>query len=182
MRLALCLAPVLAGSACAGPTLRPETAVGTGAISREAGGLQVSVEAEAWHARPRKLPDYVLPFLIRLKNGGAGPVVIARNDFLVLDDANRQFLPLPPAEIVTLLGATRPLGSRSLPQSVLPAPPPVGPFSAPNWESPWDNTEPTRATSSQRPWQKGPFRLGRRPRALSTFPTLRPASSLCVPC
>jgi hypothetical protein len=28
MRIALCLVPVLAGSACAGPTLHPETAVG----------------------------------------------------------------------------------------------------------------------------------------------------------
>jgi len=104
MRLALCLVPVLAGSACAGPTLYPETAAGTGAMVREAGGLQVSVEAEAWHARPKKLPDYVLPFLVRLRNGGAGPVVIARTDFLVLDDANRQYLPLPPAEVVSMLG------------------------------------------------------------------------------
>ena len=94
--------PLLA--ACAGPMLRPETPTGTGAIVQEMPSLQISVEAEAWHGRPRSLPDHVLPFLIALRNTGTTPVNIARGDFLLLDDANRQSLPLAPSEVVTLLG------------------------------------------------------------------------------
>ena len=66
--------------------------------------LRVSVEAEAWNGRPRNLPDYVLPFLIILKNTGTAPVAVTRADFLLLDEANRQYLPLAPSEVVTLLG------------------------------------------------------------------------------
>lgn len=99
----LCLLLVVA-SGCAGPGLRPEKAPGAGTYSQEAGGLRVSVEAEAWHGRPRKLTDYILPFLVQIRNSGPNPVTIARSDFLVLDNSSRQYLPLPPADVVALLG------------------------------------------------------------------------------
>ncbi len=89
---------------CAGPTLRPATSVGTGAVVQEAPGLRISVEAEAWHGRPRSLPEHVLPFLVQLKNAGSAPLTIQRTDFVLLDDANRQYVPLAPSEVVTLLG------------------------------------------------------------------------------
>lgn len=66
--------------------------------------LRISVEAEAWNGRPRSLPEYVLPFLIILRNSGTAQLIITRADFLLLDDANRQYLPLAPSEVVTLLG------------------------------------------------------------------------------
>lgn len=91
-------------SGCAGPTLRPATSVGTGPIVQEAPGLRISVEAEAWHGRPRSLPEHVLPFLVQLKNAGSAQVTIQRTDFVLLDDANRQYIPLAPSEVVTLLG------------------------------------------------------------------------------
>lgn len=98
------LGALAAVSGCAGPTLRPATSVGTGAIVQEASGLRISVEAEAWHGRPRSLPEHVLPFLVQLKNAGSAPLTIQRTDFLLLDDANRQYVPLAPSEVVTLLG------------------------------------------------------------------------------
>ncbi|MBI3084430.1 MAG: hypothetical protein HYY88_01650 [candidate division NC10 bacterium] len=91
-------------SGCGGPTLRPATSVGTGAIVQEAPGLRISVEAEGWHGRPRSLPDHVLPFLVQLKNTGSAQVTIQRTDFVLLDDSNRQYVPLAPSEVVTLLG------------------------------------------------------------------------------
>jgi hypothetical protein len=91
-------------AACAGPTLHPETRAGTGAILQEMPSLRVSVEAEAWNGRPRNLPDYLLPFLILLTNTGTAPVAVTRADFLLLDDANRQYSPLAPSEVVALLG------------------------------------------------------------------------------
>lgn len=94
----------MALGACAGPALRPLTPVGTGPVIQEAAGLWVSVEAEAWRGRPRTLPDFVLPFLVLLRNTGTARVSVTREDFLLLDDANRQYFTLAPAEVVTLLG------------------------------------------------------------------------------
>ncbi len=98
-------------AACASPPLRPETAAGTGAIVQEAAGLRVAVEAEAWHGRPKRLTDYVLPFLVQVKNTGNTAATIERTDFLLLDDARRQYAPLPPSEVIVLLnGRTSGLG------------------------------------------------------------------------
>ncbi len=91
-------------SACSGPTFRPEASLGTGAVVQETLSLRISVEAEAWRGRPRSLPDYVLPFFISLKNTGSAPLTILRTDFSLLDEANRQYFALAPAEVVTMLG------------------------------------------------------------------------------
>ncbi|MBI4572758.1 MAG: hypothetical protein HY713_05670 [candidate division NC10 bacterium] len=95
---------LLAVSACATPTLRPATPTGTGPVIQDVQGLRIAVEAEAWHGRPRTLPDHILPFLILVRNNGGAAVTIRRSDFLLLDDANRQYIPLAPAEVVTMLG------------------------------------------------------------------------------
>ena len=95
---------MLLGSACAGQSLHPETAPGTPAIVQEAAGLRLSVEPGAWKGRPSNLPDYVLPFLVGITNGTARPVTLSRTDFFLLDEANRQYLPLPPIEVVSLVG------------------------------------------------------------------------------
>lgn len=68
------------------------------------------MEAEAWNGRPKSLPDHVLPFLVRITNGAARPVTLSRTDFFLLDEANRQYLPLPPIEVVSLLGGRAPSG------------------------------------------------------------------------
>jgi hypothetical protein len=91
-------------AACAGPTLRPQTPSGTGAIVQEMPSLQVSVEAGAWSGQPRSLPDSVLPFLIVLRNTGSTPLATTRADFLLLDDTQRQYSPLAPSEVATLVG------------------------------------------------------------------------------
>jgi hypothetical protein len=97
------LAAAVTLGACAGPQLRPEGAAGTGTIVQAIAGLQVSVEAEAWHGRPGWLTDHVLPFRVQVTNTGAVPAMIQRMDFLLLDDANRQYAPSPPSEVVVLL-------------------------------------------------------------------------------
>jgi hypothetical protein len=103
-RRLLMLALLALIAACAGPTPRPQTRTGTGAIVQEMPSLHVSVEAEAWNGQPRNLPEYILPFLVILQNTGTAPVAVTRADFFLLDDANRQYLPLAPSEVVTLLG------------------------------------------------------------------------------
>ncbi len=96
------LAAAVGLAACTGPQLRPESAAG-GAIVLAAHDLQVSVEAGAWRSRPRWLTNYVLPFRIQVRNAGAAPVRVLRADFFLLDDVNRQSLPLPPAEVIIML-------------------------------------------------------------------------------
>jgi hypothetical protein len=91
-------------AACAGPTLRAQTLTGIGPSVQEMPSLRVSAEAEAWNGRPRSLPDSVLPFLITLRNTGSTPLATTRADFFLLDDANRQYAPLAPSEVVTLVG------------------------------------------------------------------------------
>ena len=101
------LALILAGlSACGGPTLYPATPAGSGAIVQEAPGLRTSVQAGAWQGRPGSLTGYVLPFLVSLRNTGTAQVSIARTDFSLLDDANRQYLPLAPIEVVAIMGGS----------------------------------------------------------------------------
>jgi len=91
-------------AACPGPTLHPQIPAGTGAFVQEMPPLQLSIQADAWDGRPRSLPEYVLPFLILLRNTGKASVNITLADFLLLDDADRQYFPLAPTEVVTLLG------------------------------------------------------------------------------
>lgn len=93
-------------SACAVPAPYLATPSGTGAILQERPGLRLSVEVNAWQGRPSSLAGYVLPFLVTLRNTGAAPVTIARTDFSLLDDANRQYLPLVPTEVVAIMAGS----------------------------------------------------------------------------
>ena len=76
-------------------------------VVREAQGLRIAVETGAWSARPRSLPEPVLPLLVVLTNTGGRGVSIAREDFALLDQAHRQSSPIPPAEVVAILGGAR---------------------------------------------------------------------------
>jgi hypothetical protein len=105
---AVCL--MLAACGAGGPNLVPAAPAGPGPIVQELSGLRISVAAGAWQGRPRSLPDRVLPLLVSVHNTGERPVSVSRGDFFLLDDANRQYLPLPPTEVVALLGSA-PSGS-----------------------------------------------------------------------
>jgi hypothetical protein len=90
--------------ACAGPALVPDVPGMAGPILQEVPGLRVSVEIGAWNARPSGLTDTVLPLLVTLRNTGTHPVTVARQDFALLDQANRQYLPIPPADVAAMYG------------------------------------------------------------------------------
>jgi len=90
--------------ACAGPALVPDVPGMAGPILQEVPGLRVAVEIGAWNARPSGLTDTVLPLLVTLRNTGTHPVTVARQDFALLDQANRQYLPIPPADVTAMYG------------------------------------------------------------------------------
>jgi len=104
-RLRLLLLAVGAGlAACAQPALVPDVPGAAGPILQEVPGLQVAVEVGAWNARPSSLPDTVLPLLVTLSNTGGRPVAVARQDFALLDQANRQYSSIHPADVAAMFG------------------------------------------------------------------------------
>jgi hypothetical protein len=90
--------------ACAGPALGPDAPGMAGPILQEVPGLLVAVEVGAWKAPPGGLPDTVLPLQVTLRNTGTRPVMAARQDFALLDQSNRQYLPIPPADVAAMYG------------------------------------------------------------------------------
>jgi hypothetical protein len=94
--LPLLLALAVAG--CTGPGVQPEPAQRTGAVSREEGGLHMTVETGAWHGRPANLTASVLPLRISIRNGGTLPVRIARDAFLLVGAGGQQYRPFQPTE------------------------------------------------------------------------------------
>jgi hypothetical protein len=96
------------GGCASGPTIQPASPESIGPISREAPGLHIAVDAAAWQGRPRTLTDRILPLLVAIRNTGPGPLTLARSDFLLLDETNRQYLPLAPPDVVIMLGGPAP--------------------------------------------------------------------------
>jgi hypothetical protein len=91
-------------AACADKPFVPESPHAAGPILQEVPGLLVAVESDAWRGRPSGLPDTVLPLLVTLRNAGTRPVAVARQDFALLDHANRQYLPIPPGDVAAMYG------------------------------------------------------------------------------
>lgn len=101
---AVLLVLVAALAACAPPAFVPDSPQAAGPLIHEVPGFVVAVETGAWTARPSSLPDTVLPLLVTLRNAGDRPVVVARQDFILLDQANRQFSSIHPADVAAMFG------------------------------------------------------------------------------
>ena len=89
---------------CSGASVAPASPEAVGPLRHEIAGLRVSVETDAWTARPGRLADTVFPLRITLLNTSAHPVTIARQDFVLLDQSNRQHLPIPSADVMAMFG------------------------------------------------------------------------------
>jgi len=89
---------------CGGASVAPAPPEAVGSLRQEIAGLHVVVETDAWTARPGRLADTVFPLRITLLNTGAHPVAIARQDFVLLDQSNRQYLPIPSADVMAMFG------------------------------------------------------------------------------
>jgi hypothetical protein len=90
--------------ACAQPVLVPDTPAAAGPLFQEVSGLAITVEADAWRARPSGLTDTVIPLLVTVRNTGTLPVAVARQDFALLDQGNRQYSPIPAADVAAMYG------------------------------------------------------------------------------
>ena len=83
---------------------------GRQAINQRLADLDVTVEAGAWHHRPKRLTDDFLPFLVEVVNHSAGGVTLRLAEVSLVDDQDRTRRPLRPDEVVSLLlGGADPL-------------------------------------------------------------------------
>ncbi len=98
------LAVSLGLAACAQPALVPDVPGAAGPILQELPGLQVAVEIGAWNARPGSLPDTVMPLLVTVSNTGNRSLTVARQDFALLDQMNRQYSSIHPADVAAMFG------------------------------------------------------------------------------
>ena len=73
------------------------------AISRRLAGVDVTIQAEAWHYRPGRLTNDFLPLLIRIVNQGHSDVTLRLPQVSLIDDRDRIRRPLKPEEVVSLL-------------------------------------------------------------------------------
>lgn len=73
------------------------------AVGKRLADVDVTIQAEAWHHRPRRLTDHFLPFLIRISNHGRGLVTLRLAEVTLIDDQGRTRRPLRPEEVASLL-------------------------------------------------------------------------------
>ena len=86
--------------ACAmGPRLESVTAPTEPGVTLTEGGIGWTVLPNAWSAYPSDLSRYFTPVQVRIENARSDEVQIRYEDFVALDDANRQYRTVPPGEV-----------------------------------------------------------------------------------
>ena len=92
------------------PDSTSQASEGRQAISKRLRDLNVTVEAGAWHHRPRRFTDEFLPFLVEVVNQSRADVSLRLAEVSLVDDHGRTRRPLRPDEAVSLLlGGSDPL-------------------------------------------------------------------------
>jgi hypothetical protein len=73
------------------------------AISTRLAEVDATIQAEAWHHRPRRLTRDFLPFLVRIANRGRSDATLRIAEIALTDDHGRIRHPLRPEEVISLL-------------------------------------------------------------------------------
>jgi hypothetical protein len=103
---ALCAWTVLGGCAT-GPRLEPAPAPGESAVALTDAGIRFAAFPNTWSGYPGDLARYYTPLEIRIENARDDEVQIRFEDFIALDDGNRQYRAVPPLEVVRALAGAR---------------------------------------------------------------------------
>jgi hypothetical protein len=120
----LFLALGLLGGCAAGPHLISVVAPSEPGVTLTDAGIRLTVLPNAWSAYPWELPRYYTPVEITIENMREDEVQIGYEDFLALDDGNRQYRAVPPAEVARAMsGSLAPSGPTRGPQPILVAGP-----------------------------------------------------------
>lgn len=65
-------------------------------ITKEKGGIRVSVQTEEWQYPPYSLNDYFTPFLFLIRNNTESKVSIKYSGFILFDEHGNQYEAIPP--------------------------------------------------------------------------------------
>lgn len=68
-------------------------------VTKEARGLQVTVQSMAWQYDPYYLDDFFTPLLVFVRNMTEEPIALRHQDFVLVDDRGNQFDAVPPQTV-----------------------------------------------------------------------------------
>ena len=91
-------------AACTHSAFVPDAPEPAHAVRQTLPGVTVEIAANAWNGKPSSLPETVLPVFVHLRNAGEQAFALSRQDFAMIDQNSRQYLPIPPAEVMAMLG------------------------------------------------------------------------------
>lgn len=91
-------ASLLCGCATA-PRLEPLTATSEPGVTLTEGGVRLTVLPNTWSAYPADLWRWFTPVHVRIENQRSDELQIRYEDFVALDEGNRQYRPVPPGEV-----------------------------------------------------------------------------------
>ena len=93
--------------ACAaGPRLELVAGPMQPGVTLAEGGVRLTLLPNAWSAYPSDLSRYYTPLEVQIDNLLAEEVQVRYEDFLALDDANRQYRAVPPGEVARAMSGS----------------------------------------------------------------------------
>ncbi|MEW6325337.1 MAG: hypothetical protein AB1515_08120 [Nitrospirota bacterium] len=73
--------------------------VGARVITKESGGIQITVQSMAWQYDPYYLEDFFTPMLVFVRNTTEEPVALRYQDFVLIDERGNQFNAVAPQTV-----------------------------------------------------------------------------------
>ena len=74
-------------------------------ITKEKGGVKISVQTEEWRFPPYSLNDYFTPFLFLIRNNTENKMSIKYNGFILFDEHGNQYEAVSPGNIEYMMGS-----------------------------------------------------------------------------
>ena len=81
-------------------------------ITREKGGIKVSIQSEEWRYPPYSLNDYFTPLLLLIRNNTGEKVSVQYGGLVLFDEHGNQFEAVPPEGVEYMMAARELYGNR----------------------------------------------------------------------
>lgn len=81
-------------------------------VTKEKGGIKVSIQTEEWRYAPYSLNDYFTPFLFLIRNNTENKVSVKYSGFILFDEHGNQFDAIPPEGVEYMMLSRELYGDR----------------------------------------------------------------------
>jgi len=81
-------------------------------ITKEKGGVKVSVQTEEWRYAPYSVNDYFTPFLLLIRNNTENKISVKYSGFILFDEQGNQFEAIPPEAVEYMMALRDIYGER----------------------------------------------------------------------